>query len=157
MTLMTSFKKGAKMNRDKQIEEKACTNCLQYKMCLENFRRLKANGFYEMTDEKEYFAHADDCDFFITGYRKASDVAREIFEEIEKEIELAIDSNYRAKKEHYNHSVIPNYDNFNAMCDGKIYAMRGLLDFIKELQEKKYTGKDTNVTTKESEKDNDTH
>jgi replicative DNA helicase len=77
------------------------------------------------------------------GYRKASDLAREIFEEIEKEIELALDSNYRAKKEHYNHSVIPNYDNFKAMCDGKIYAMRGLLDFIAELK-KKYT---------ESEKD----
>ena len=72
------------------------------------------------------------------GYRKQSEVAREIFEKIEKEIELAIESNYRAKKEHKNHSVIPNYDNFNAMCDGKIYAMRGLLDFIAEL-EKKYT------------------
>ena len=62
----------------------------------------------------------------------------EIFAEIEKEIEAAIESNYRAKREHYNHSVIPNYDNFNAMCDGKIYAMRGLLDFIAELK-KKYT------------------
>lgn len=81
------------------------------------------------------------------GYCKAS----EIFEEIEKEIELALDSNYRAKKEHYNHSVIPNYDNFKAMCDGKIYAMRGLLDFMEELK-KKYNGEDTNVPTKESEK-----
>ena len=87
---------------------------------------------------------ADCTDYLIAeklikkGYRKASEVAREIFEEIEKEIELALESNYRAKKEHYNHSVIPNYDNFNAMCDGKIYAMRGLLDFIAELK-KKYT------------------
>ena len=72
------------------------------------------------------------------GYRKASEVAREIFEEIEAEMEAAIESNYRAKREHKNHSVIPNYDNFNAMCDGKIYAMRGLLDFIAELK-KKYT------------------
>jgi replicative DNA helicase len=68
------------------------------------------------------------------GYRKASEVAEEIFAEIEKEIEAALESNYRAKKEHYNHSVVPNYDNFNAMCDGKIYAMRGLLDFIAELK-----------------------
>lgn len=75
---------------------------------------------------------------------KQSDVVREIFAEIEKEIDAAIESNYRAKKEHYNRSVIPNYDNFNAMCDGKIYAMRGLLDFIAELK-KKYT---------ESENDN---
>ena len=78
-------------------------------------------------------------EIYKKGYRKASEVAREIFEEIEKEIELALESNYRAKKEHYNHSVIPNYDNFNAMCDGKIYAMRGLLDFMRELIEKKYT------------------
>lgn len=74
---------------------------------------------------------------FKNGYKQGkSEVAREIFEEIEKEIEAAIESNYRAKKERYKHSVIPNYDNFTAMCDGKICAMRGLLVFIEELNEK---------------------
>ena len=58
------------MSKEKQIEEKTCKKCLHYEMCLEKFRKAKADGFYEMTDEEEYFAHADECDFFITGYRK---------------------------------------------------------------------------------------
>lgn len=118
------------MNKDKQIEE------IQAEIIRwgENADRT-GNYRYNLSE------HLVD-----KGYRKASEIFEEIFEEIEKEIELAIESNYRAKKEHKNHSVIPNYDNFNAMCDGKIYAMRGLLDFIKELQEKKYIGEDTNVT-----------
>lgn len=33
----------------------------------------KKDGFYEFVDEEEYFAHADECDFFITGYRKQSE------------------------------------------------------------------------------------
>lgn len=58
------------MSKEKQIEEKTCKKCLHYEMCLEKFRKAKADGFYEMTDEEEYFAHADECDFFITGCRK---------------------------------------------------------------------------------------
>ena len=114
------------MNRDKQIEEMA--NDLA-KIC---------------PDLVENSCGQVNCVTHLTlslskmGYRKSTDVAREIFEEIEAEMEAAIDSNYRAKREHKNHSVIPNYDNFDAMCDGKIYAMRGLLDFIAELK-KKYT------------------
>ena len=41
-----------------------CKNCIHYDMCLEKFRKSKAEGFYELIDEKEYFAHADECDFF---------------------------------------------------------------------------------------------
>ena len=61
------------MSKEKQIEEKTCKKCLHYEMCLEKFRKAKADGFYEMTDEEEYFAHADERDFFITGYRKQSE------------------------------------------------------------------------------------
>lgn len=76
---------------------------------------------------------------YKNGYAKGkADGVTEILAEIEKEIELAIESNYRVKKEHYNHSIIPNYDSFHAMCDGKIYAMRGVLNFMEELK-MKYT------------------
>ena len=78
------------MNSDKHIEEMPCERCLHYEGCLKRFREAKSNGLYELIDETEYFDHADDCDMFITGYRKAEDVAREIFEEIEKYVEVAL-------------------------------------------------------------------
>ena len=116
---------------NKQIEEMARKIC----PCVYDYNDCKSCDLYEHESCLPFNIARE-----LTGnnYCKASELIREIFEEIEKDIELAIESNYRAKKEHYNHSVIPNYDNFNAMCDGKIYAMRGLLDFIAELK-KKYT------------------
>lgn len=118
------------MNRDKQISEMV-KHCPFY----EDGNCILCEELWVECDTK-----CDMCEFakrlYTAGYRESTDLASAIFEEIEKEIELALDSNYRAKKEHYNHSVIPNYDNFKAMCDGKIYAMRGLLDFMKELKEK---------------------
>ena len=62
------------------------------------------------------------------GYCKAS----EIFEEIEAEIELALKSNYNARREQ------TEYCNFVSMIDGKINALRGIEYFIAELK-KKYT------------------
>ena len=120
------------MSTDKQIGEMANE--------INEMDEPNAHYYDETLQDHEAFA---DCftianHLYEKGYRKASEVAEEIFAEIEKEIDAAIESNYRAKKEHKNHSVIPNYDNFNAMCDGKIYAMRGLLDFNAELK-KKYT------------------
>lgn len=61
------------MSKEKQIEEMDCKKCLHYEMCLENFRRAKEDGLWELTDEEEYFAHADECDFYAAGYRKQSD------------------------------------------------------------------------------------
>lgn len=131
------------MNTEKQIEEMAermaetahleCGKkpCEECKWC--------GSTNHEKADCSDYLIAEG---LYNAGYRKASEVAEEIFAEIEKEIEAALESNYRAKKEHYNHSVIPNYDNFNAMCDGKIYAMRGLLDFITELKKKYESEKD---------------
>ena len=65
------------MSGDKQIKEMSCKQCIHYEGCLKRFREAKKNGQYELIDEEEYFAHADECDMFITGYRKASEVARE--------------------------------------------------------------------------------
>jgi hypothetical protein len=65
---------------------------------------------------------------YNAGYRKASDVAMEIFAEIEE--------------------VVYKYLNVAAYSTG---------DMVYDLDElkKKYIGEDTNVTTKESEKNND--
>lgn len=60
------------------------------------------------------------------------EVAREIFEEIRKEIELALDSNYKAR--HAN-----GYGEFGEYVNGKIHALRGIDDFIAEFK-KKYIG-----------------
>ena len=118
------------MSRDKQIEEMAKS------LCKYSLTEYCASGRCE---NPNCLVNAKALEvLYEKGYRKASEIAREIFEEIEKEIKAAIESNYRAKKERYKHSVIPNYDSFTAMCDGKICAMRGLLDFIAELK-KKYT------------------
>ena len=72
------------MSRDKQIEEMMCKKCLHYEMCLKRFRKLKKENHYVLIDEDEYFAHADDCEFYISDYRKASEVAEEVFAEIEE-------------------------------------------------------------------------
>lgn len=46
-----------------------CKTCTHYEDCLDRFREAKINGFYELIDEEEYFAHADECDFFVgTAY-----------------------------------------------------------------------------------------
>ena len=70
------------MDKEKQIEEMECKKCLHYEMCLKKFRKAKEEGLWELTDEEEYFSHANDCDFYAAGYCKASD----IFEELEQEI-----------------------------------------------------------------------
>ena len=41
-----------------------CTNCIHYGKCLEVFRSAKLIGLYEDCTEKEYFAYADDCDYY---------------------------------------------------------------------------------------------
>jgi hypothetical protein len=61
------------MNKEKQIEEMSCKKCLHYEMCLDNFRGAKEEGLWELTEEDEYFAHADECDFYAAGYRKQSE------------------------------------------------------------------------------------
>lgn len=47
----------------------SCRDCLHYNMCLDKFRKSKADGFYKSCTEEEYFAHADECDFFIDKSR----------------------------------------------------------------------------------------
>ena len=65
------------MSRDKQIEEIACDlcECMPYVVCDENLHTCESCKNKEMA---EYLYNA--------GYRKASDVAREIFAEIERQL-----------------------------------------------------------------------
>lgn len=75
------------MNKEKQIEEMACKKCLHFEACQVAFRNSKALSIYEDDyTEEEYFADTLDCDYYLdkTIYRKASEVAEEIFAEIEK-------------------------------------------------------------------------
>ena len=80
---------------DKQVDKK-CENCLHYEMCLERFRKLKKENHYIFIDENEYFAHADDCEFYITS----AYVARKIFEELELEAPFFCEN--QVAYEHFN-------------------------------------------------------
>lgn len=69
------------------------------------------------------------------GYRKASDVAMNIIEEIEKEINDALKSNY---------NVLPQLEESAELwsrVQGKIDALRGTGGFVEELK-KKYESED---------------
>ena len=67
------------------------------------------------------------------GYRKASDVAREIFAEIDKALDNSVET-----------------ERFK----GSWFNLHKFMQRLAELK-KKYIGKDTNVTTKESESEDD--
>ena len=67
-----------------------------------------------------------------------SEVAREIFEEIESEIKLALESNRKAKREHIDKNYYCLHAEFLSAVQGKIDALRGIDDFLTELK-KKYT------------------
>ena len=73
------------MNRDKQIEEMACKRCLHFEACQIAFRNSKELGIYDCTEE-EYFNSTLDCDYYTDKniYRKASEVAKEMIEELRK-------------------------------------------------------------------------
>lgn len=79
------------------------------------------------------------------GYRKASDLAEEIFEEIDREICLALESNYKARDRRqmiviaHGSSTIDR--DFIEYVSGKIDTLRGINDFLAELK-KKYIGED---------------
>lgn len=72
-----------------------------------------------------------------------AEVASRVLEEIQKEIEAALESNYKARNER-NESRQWNRinDNFINTVNGKISALRGINDFIIELK-KKYTREGT--------------
>ena len=75
-----------------------------------------------------------------------AEVAREIFEEIENEISMALESNYKART-HRQMSDIANGSSpldreFIEYVSGKIDALRGIEGFVEELKKKYTEGKD---------------
>lgn len=117
------------MDRDKQIEE--IKNVL-----IHTCKRIRTREDDIMQD---YYAKA----LYNAGYRKSSEVTREIFEEIEENLNNLI--KYYKEKSKYVTEI--EYSEFEEMyCDIKIRTFEGRLLKIAELK-KKYIGKDTNVTT----------
>ena len=80
------------MSKEKQIEKKECKKCLHYEMCLDNFRKAKEEGLYELTSEEEYFTYADECDFCAVGYRKQSEGEnyKELYEQLLEDFKSAL-------------------------------------------------------------------
>lgn len=67
-----------------------------------------------------------------------AEVAREIFEEMKKEIKSALESNYKAENQWVQSPTQSRWDDeFLGVIRGKINTLRGIGDFIDEL-EKKY-------------------
>ena len=103
------------MSRDKQIEEIDHIESVLW----------EANHSKSVLDYR-WLAQA----LYSNGYRKASDIAREIFEEIEQKIAAALKSNYKVLPQ-----VIDSYEIYHTV-QGKISALRGINDFIDELKKK---------------------
>ena len=103
-----------------------CKDCFHYNAC---------STMYEAaTGSKPTFIthNADRCNDFIptADVVPRSEVARKIFEEIEREINDALKSNYK---------VLPIIEESEALWNrvgGKIDALRGIGGFIEELKEK---------------------
>ena len=119
------------MSRDKQTEKvsRQRREYLKFKPFADDLR--KAESWCELDGVLNRYQTVKNLSKM--GYRKSADVAEEIFAEIEKEIELALDSNYKVKRDAQddNNSLV-------MYVEGKIDCLRGLLGFLAELK-KKYT------------------
>ena len=85
---------------------------------------------------KETYGTDELCSIlYEAGYRRQSEVAKEIFAEIEKEIKSAIAVNYKAREARMNRGYSEIDDNMMSSIWAKINTLRGILDFIEELKE----------------------
>ena len=114
------------MSKEKQIEEMARVWC-----ALPDRHDCKGcckEGCYEISKSEM---------LYNAGYRKQSEVAREICCKIEEEIVAALESNYRARKEHIERHAELAYDTELLLeINGKINALRGIEGFVEELKKK---------------------
>lgn len=121
--------------REKQIEEMARDICECYNndgTCYQD--DMPCDLKCEHMTEAQFL--------YDKGYRKESDVVTEVLGKVQEEIELALERNYKARQEHLEKWKDPNAyigGNFVDTVDGKILALRGIADFIDEI-EKKYKG-----------------
>lgn len=120
---------------NKQIEERTCIDCIHYPVCC----LWSTTDLIEDEQHKFCFGNLKTVNEFAhnAGYRRQSEVAREIFEEIEKEIIAALESNYRVYEKYLNAQDSPTL----LRVGGKIDALRGIYCFIEDLK-KKYGGQE---------------
>lgn len=69
---------------------------------------------------------------YNAGYRRQDEVAKDIFTQLEEEIEAELKINYRLYEKYLNGQDTPTIQRFG----GKIDALRGIQDFIEELKKK---------------------
>jgi hypothetical protein len=128
------------MSRDKQTEKvsKQRREYLKFKPFADDLRN--AESWCELDGVLNRYQTVKNLSKM--GYRKSSEVAREIFEEIEELLNLQakIVCETRDKYRETDEPIL----SFIAMLDGRIYSLRVVEEHIAELK-KKYT---------ESEKDN---
>jgi hypothetical protein len=86
-----------------------------------------------LTIDYSIFAKA----LYNAGYRRQEGVAKEIFAEIEREIETLLEKNYIVYEKYLNEQDNPTIQR----VDGKIDALRGIYCFIEDLK-KKYGGQE---------------
>ena len=111
------------MSRDKKIEEMAkliCSTCQRELDPCSGEKPCRS-------------AIKESEDLYNAGYRKASDVAREIFEEIENAIKLTLKINREEKVK-----LIDTFFSFSLLrsLDSKIEVLQAASNFIAELKKK---------------------
>lgn len=117
------------MNRDKQIEEMAKNVCHLDRTCNECMTSFECKA---MMYAKR---------FYTAGYRKSTEVAREIFEEIERAF-----FTYYNERVTYSSPTLPYH-----FREAVGFSLNEMFMKIAELKKKYTDGSDTNVTTKETE------
>lgn len=100
---------------------------------------LHKQAFELLLKTGQDFSHENYADYLLANgvIFSTEDVVprsevEKIFEDFIKEIELALDSNYKARNNN-------GYGEFGEYVNGKIHALRGIEDFLAELK-KKYIG-----------------
>ena len=82
---------------------------------------------------KETYGTDELCSIlYEAGYRRQSEVAKEIFAKLEREIQDALRQNYAV---HQKRIEKCGMDEFAQICSAKIHTLQGILDFIEELKE----------------------
>ena len=134
------------MDKDKQIEEMALA--LSEGGCGKECNCIQADKF---NCHLLYNASV----LYNAGYRKTSDIAREIFEKIEKTLNRKLSrSKPRYEELNCNEGSLSIWGHKDMGYFQGIIATAEDIQYLIDELKKKYIGEDTNVTTKESEKDN---
>ncbi len=111
-----------------------CKDCFHWNAC-----KKMLEAMWGHCVPSGYEGGADRCEDFINTADVAprAEVAREICCKIEEEIVAALESNYRARKEHIERNGELVYDTELLLeINGKINALRGIEGFVEELKKK---------------------